>query len=131
MESSMFNRGLANVLNLGHYENMKAVRFHPKAIDFIRGQSDEIKKRFGEAPRDLQKGVILGMPLSRPMPSVALGVAELRVKDGRTTVRVFYITKIKDTIVVFHGFEKDTQKTPKHEIEQGRRRLKEALNGEV
>lgn len=110
---------------------MKGIKFHPKALDFIRGQSSEIKQKVGEALRDLQKGLILGMPKSRPMSSVAPGVAELRVKDGRTTARVFYLAKVADLIVVFHGFEKDTQKTPVREIEVGRKRLKEVLDGKV
>ncbi len=65
------------------------------------------------------------------MPSVAQGAAELRVKDAATTVRVFYLAKLADLIVVFHGFEKSTQKTPKHEIEVGKKRLKEVLDGKV
>jgi len=44
-------------------------------------QSVSIRKEIGEALRDLQKGMSLGMPISRPMPSVSTGVHELRVKD--------------------------------------------------
>jgi len=110
---------------------VKGVRFHPKALGFIRSQSPEIRQKVGEALRDLQKGLALGMPKSRPMPSVATGVAELRVRDAGTTARVFYLTRLADMIVVFHAFEKDTQKTPKHEIEVGRKRLKEVLDGKV
>jgi predicted XRE-type DNA-binding protein len=45
-----------NVLNLRHSVSEKPVRFHPKALDFIREQSVEIRKSLGEAIRDLQKG---------------------------------------------------------------------------
>ena len=61
------------------------------------------------------------------MPDVAPGVYELRVKDRTKAVRVFYIARIKDFILVFHAFEKKTQKTPRHEIELGRKRIKEFL----
>ena len=119
-----------NVLNSGHTEKTRSVRFHPKAIDFIRIQSVEIRQKLGEAIRDLQKGVMLGMPLSRPMPIVAAGVSELRVSDAANAVRVFYLAKLADEIVVFHGFDKDTQETPRHEIELGRKRMQEVLRDE-
>lgn len=108
---------------------MKAITFHPKALAFIRGQLAVLKREIGEALRDVQKGIRLGLPLSRPMPEVASGAHELRVRGSTTAVRVFYFVTLADTIVVFHGFQKQTQKTPKHEIAVGRQRLKEVLHG--
>lgn len=122
---------LANVLNLGHTPRVKPIQFHPRAIEFIREQPAAIRREIGEALRDVQKGINLGMPLSRPMPNVASGAHELRVKREKTAVRVFYFVKMADTIVVFHGFQKQTQKTPKHEIEVGRKRLREVIDGKV
>lgn len=108
---------------------MKPLRFHPKAQEFIRSLSVALKKQIGEALRDIQKGLIPSMPLNKPLPPVATGVYELRVKDGTRKVRVFYMVKIEGYILVFHGFEKKTQKTPTQEIELGKKRLKEFLNG--
>ena len=71
----------------------------------------------------------LGLPLSRPMPSVGPGVHELRVGDATKTARIFYFVKYENAILVFHAFEKRTQKTPPHEIELGKKRLKELLYG--
>jgi len=110
---------------------VKSIKFHPKALEFIREQSTAIKQEIGEALRDVQKGISPGMPLSRPMPDVGSGVHELRVKDERTAVRIFYFVKMADAIVVFHGFQKQTQKTPKHEMEVGSKRLQEVLDGKV
>lgn len=110
---------------------MKSIKFHPKALAFIRDQSAAIKQDIGEALRDVQKGISLGLPLSRPMPDVAPGSHELRVKDKTTAVRVFYFVKLDEAIVVFHGFRKTTQKTPRHEIEVGRKRLREVLDGKI
>ena len=111
---------------------MKSITFHPKALAFIRDQSPAIKREIGEALRDVQKGISLGLPLSRPMPTVASGVHELRIKSATTTtVRVFYFVKVADTIMVFHGFQKKTQKTPAHEIAVGQQRLQEVLHGHV
>jgi len=71
------------------------------------------------------------MPLSRPMPAVAPGVQELRVKDATVTVRVFYATGKGDAIAVFHAFLKKSQKTPMREIDLGRKRLQEVLNAKI
>lgn len=46
---------------------MKVITFHPKALAFIRAQSQEIRREIGEALRDLQKGIRLGLPLRRRM----------------------------------------------------------------
>ena len=110
---------------------VKSITFHPKALAFIRAQSPAIKREIGEALRDVQKGIYLGLPLSRPMPTVASGAHELRVKGPTTAVRVFYFVKLADTIVVFHGFQKKTQKTSTHEIAVGQQRLQEVLHGNV
>jgi phage-related protein len=128
MPSELKKIHLAYVSNSGHSLSEKEVCFHPKALSFIREQSSELKQKIGESIRDLQKGLQIGMPRSRPMPSVAPGVAELRIKDEAAAIRIFYLTRISNRIIVFHGFQKNTQKTPQHEIELGRRRLKEILN---
>lgn len=78
----------------------------------------------------MQKGISLGLPLSRPMPVVASGAHELRIQSAAAIVRVFYFVKVADTIVVFHGFQKKTQKTPAHEIAIGQQRLKEMVDGQ-
>jgi phage-related protein len=107
---------------------VKPIDFHAKALEFIRVQATSIRRYIGEALRDLQKGVNLGMPLSRPMPIIAPGVHELRVKGDGATVRIFYYVRKADAIIVFHAFQKKSQKTPSREIELARRRLQEVLN---
>ncbi len=106
---------------------VKQAYFHPKARAAIQDFPEEIRRELGRAIFDLQKGEKLSMPLSRPMPSVALGVEELRVKDSSGAYRVFYFTRLVEAIVVFHAFGKKSQKTPPHEISIGQRRLKEML----
>lgn len=110
---------------------MKPAKFHPKALEFIRGQSVALRQKIGEALRDVQKGISLAMPLSRSMPGVAVGAYELRVRDENAAVRVFYFVKLAEAVVVFHGFQKKAQKTPKREIEIGQKRLQEVLDGKV
>lgn len=107
---------------------MKAAIFHPKARPAIQEFPKEVRRELGKAIFDLQKGEKLGMPLSRTMSSVGVGVEELRVKDRSGIYRVFYYARLMDRIVVFHAFIKKTQQTPKHEIDLGKKRLKEILD---
>jgi phage-related protein len=62
------------------------------------------------------------------MPSVAAGVAELRVKSEDGTFRVFYHVASTRGVLVFHAFAKKTQRTPPLELELARKRLKELLD---
>jgi phage-related protein len=68
------------------------------------------------------------MPLSKPINSVAPRVEELRIRDSSGAYRAFYYLRDIRGVLVFHAFVKKSQKTPKDEIETGRRRLKEMLN---
>ena len=107
---------------------MKKVIMHPKARESIRGFPEEIKDKLGQALLDVQRGLKLMMPKSRPMPSVASGAQELRAKGNDGIYRVLYYTKDERGILLFHAFVKKSQKTPPLEIELGRRRLKELLD---
>ena len=93
----------------------------------LRGFPDDVRREIGKTIFDLQKGAKLSMPFSRPMPSVAAGVEELRIKDRSGAYRVFYFVKLETAVVILHAFQKKTAKTPPHEIELARARLKEML----
>ena len=106
---------------------MQPALFHPKARAVLRNLPEDVRREFGKAIFDLQKGAKLSMPLSRPMASVAPGVEELRAKARSGAYRVFYFTRLETGVLIFHAFEKKTAKTPLHEIELARKRLKEML----
>jgi len=103
--------------------------FHSKARATIKGFPPDVRRSIGGAIEDIQYGATLWMPLSRPMPSVAAGAQELRIRGGDGAFRVFYIVKADSGVIVFHAFQKKTQKTPMSEIELARKRLFEVLNG--
>ena len=109
---------------------MDAAVFHPKARDALREFPEDVRREFGKIIFDLQKGEKLSMPLSRPMASVASGVEELRVRDRSGAYRVFYYTRLVDSVLIFHAFVKKTQRTPPHEIALAQQRLKEMLDEE-
>jgi phage-related protein len=102
--------------------------FHKKALEAFRSFPRSIRGALGSAILDLQEGQPPGMPASRPMPTVAAGAYELRVKDETGAYRAFYYLKFRDSVLVFHAFQKKTQKTPPIEIQIGKKRLKELLD---
>ena len=65
------------------------------------------------------------------MPSIKAGAAELRIRDRSGIYRAFYYTRSARGILVFHAFTKKTQATPTHELNLGKKRLKELLHEEV
>jgi phage-related protein len=107
---------------------MKKLVIHPKAREAIKGFPEDIKDKLGQALLDIQRGLKLMMPKSRPMPSVVSGAEELRVKGKDGIYRAFYYTRDERGILLFHAFVKKAQKTPVLEIELGRRRFWELLN---
>lgn len=106
---------------------MKPALFHPKVREILRGFPEEVRRELGKIIFDLQKGAKLSMPLSKPIPSVGPGVEELRIKDRAGAFRAFYLTRNANAVLIFHAFQKKTQKTPQKEIEIGKRRLQEML----
>jgi phage-related protein len=107
---------------------VKPVIFHSAARKVIRQFSKETRAELGSGLIKLQLGMSLGLPLSRPMSSVAAGVHELRFRDRSGIQRVFYVLKSADGVLVFHAFVKKTQATPESEIQLGRKRLLEMLD---
>ena len=75
----------------------------------------------------LAQGESMGMPVSRPMPEIANGSHELRLKDESGQYRVFYYTKVSNMLLVFHFFKKKSQATPKKEVDIAQKRLRSML----
>jgi phage-related protein len=74
----------------------------------------------------LQEGERLGVPKSRPMPTVGSNCHELRVIDEKVTWRIMY-GLTSDAVVILEIFEKKTRATPKHVLEAAKRRWKKYL----
>ncbi len=72
--------------------------------------------------RELQEGEMLGMPQSRPMPSIGSRCHEPRVNDESTTWRLIYRID-GDAILILKVFAKKTRATPQQVILDCRRRL--------
>ncbi len=66
---------------------------------------------------------MLGLPESRPMPSIGPRCHELRVRDENANWRIIYRID-SDAILIGDVFTKKTQKTPQHVIKNCQRRFK-------
>ena len=85
--------------------------------------SENARIEAGYLLRQLQKGVSLSLPQSRPMSSIATRCHELRINDENLTWRIIYRI-YTDAILILDVFEKKTNKTPKPIINVCKQRIK-------
>jgi len=78
--------------------------------------------------RTLQRGEMIAMPHSRPMPTIGKRCHELRISDEKLGWRIVYRIDT-DAIVIVEVFSKKTGKTPKSVIDTCKARLREFDNG--
>jgi phage-related protein len=99
-----------------------------KPLVWLKGQvktppfSADARIEAGFLLRQLQEGENLGLPHSRPMPSIGSHCHELRIRDEDTTWRIIYRID-DDAIVIVEVFNKTTRTTPKSVIEICQKRL--------
>ena len=99
-----------------------------KPLVWIQGEvktppfSADARIKTGFLLRRLQKGELLDMPDSRPMPSIGKNCHELRIDDLNKTWRIIYYID-DDAIVILEVFAKKSQKTPKEVIDRCKKRL--------
>jgi len=77
--------------------------------------------------RRLQQGETLGMPHSRPLPSIGPRCHELRINDERATWRIIYRID-SDAIIILEVFSKKSRAMPKAVIDGCKKRLKDYDN---
>jgi phage-related protein len=84
--------------------------------------SENARIEAGYLLRQVQKGVKLSLPQSRPMPSIESRCHELRINDENLTWRIIYRI-YTDAILILDVFEKKTNKTPKSIIDICKQRI--------
>ena len=100
----------------------------PKPLVWLEGEiktppfSAKARLEAGFLLRRLQNGEWLGMPHSRPLPSICRSCHELRVRDKTTTWRIIYSIE-DDAIVILAVFTKKTARTPKSVIDASKQRI--------
>lgn len=84
--------------------------------------SQEARIETGVLLRRLQQGENLGLPHSRPMPSIGAHCHELRIRDAQKNWRIIYHID-EDAILILEVFNKTTRTTPLQVIEICKKRL--------
>ena len=74
--------------------------------------------------RLLQRGELIEMPRSRPMPAIGPRCHELRIADANVSWRIVYRADAK-AIVLLEVFAKKTSKTPNRIIDLCKKRIRE------
>jgi phage-related protein len=85
--------------------------------------SGQARLEAGALLRQLQRGQILGLPHSRPMPAIGPRCHELRIQDANVTWRIVYRLDA-DAVIIIEVFSKKTPATPKGVLEVCQRRLR-------
>ncbi|NHZ37138.1 hypothetical protein F0185_26580 [Massilia sp. CCM 8692] len=98
----------------------KEVRWMGDAKDVMSGFPAEAKQAGGEELYRIQCGE--DAVDAAPMGEVGSGAYEIRINKAGGWFRVFYVAKFGDAIYVLHAFQKKTNKTPKEDIDIGKRR---------
>ena len=63
----------------------------------------------------------------KPMPTVGVGVHELRVRDEAGVFRLMYVAKFPEAIYVLHTFQKKTRATSQKDLALAKDRYQEVL----
>ncbi len=105
---------------------MKPVAWIDDSLERLREFPPNAKNDAGYQLDQVQRGN--EAPDWKPMPSIGLGVNEIRVHAGGA-FRVIYVAKFSEAIYVLHAFQKKSRKTDRRDIELSRRRYRELLAG--
>jgi phage-related protein len=101
---------------------------HSKSLVWLHGEvktppfSRETRVETGVLPRQLQQGVLIGLPHSRPMPNIGERCHELRIRDAEKNWRIIYRID-DDAILIVEVFTKSTRTTPENVIDICKKRL--------
>jgi phage-related protein len=104
-----------------------AIEFLKQCEKEILDWPEEIREDLADALARLERGHLLCMPLSRPMPGIGTGVHELRFRDRSGIFRVVYFLAGSSEIYLIHAFVKKTQQTSPQDIAVAKERLKRVL----
>lgn len=111
-------------------QNPQSYKSQDKPLVWLSGEvktppfSSEARIEAGHLLRLLQKGELLSLPESRPMPNIGSRCHELRINDEDKTWRIIYRID-DDAIVILDVFPKKDKQTPKPVIQRCQKRLKQ------
>ena len=103
----------------------KPITWLGDSLEAIRAFPGLARGRIGRQIARIQEG--LEPNDWKPMPSIGLGVNEIRVR-AEGAYRVLYVAKFAEGIYVIHAFEKKAQRAPKSDMELARKRFRALID---
>jgi len=103
---------------------MKPIVWCGDSLERIRDFPDDARRLAGHQLDKVQRGI--DPDDWKPMPSVGLGVREIRVR-AQGQFRVMYLAKFEEAVYVLHALGKKTQRTAKQDLELATTRFREVL----
>ena len=101
--------------------SIKPVEWLGDSRERVREFSDEARGDVGFELWEVQQGK---EPSNwKPMPSIGLGVKEIRVRAGEA-YRLIYVARFSEAVYVLHAFEKKSRKTSRPDVELARNRFR-------
>src|SRR4051812_30502849 len=94
---------------------MKEVRWHGSSRSDLEPFPNDARREAGYQLFQVQIGE---NPTDwRSMPSIGIGVREIRIRQASGAYRIIYLTTIGDVVHVLHAFQKKTQATAKRDVD--------------
>lgn len=104
--------------------NIKPVAWLGDSREQVSGFPDQARRVAGFELWEVQQGA---EPSDwKPMPTVGLGVNEIRVRAGGA-FRLIYVAKFSEAVYVLHAMEKKSRKTGKADIDLARKRFRDLV----
>jgi phage-related protein len=101
---------------------LKQVKWLGDSLKRIREFPDEPRREAGYQLERVQVGK--EAKDWKPMPTVGLGVNEIRVSVASGAFRLIYVARFVEAVYVLHAFQKKARKTAKSDIDLARRRFR-------
>ena len=92
--------------------------------DFYVAQSSSVRNKINYVLRLIEIQRVIPAKFFRIIEGTD-GIYEIRVEVGGNIYRIFCCLDGNSLVILFHGFQKKTQKTPKGEIEKAKRIMNE------
>lgn len=103
----------------------RALAWVGSSRDDLRSFPEEARRRAGYQLRLVQEG--LEPSDWKPMPSVGVGVREIRIHTGLEH-RVLYVASFAEAVYVLHAFEKRSRRTSRADLTLARWRYRQLLS---
>ena len=105
----------------------KIILFKSYFKDFYVAQTDTVRNKINFVLRLIETQYVIPAKFFRIIEG-SDGIYEIRVEVNSNIYRIFCCLDDGALVVLFHGFQKKTQKTPKNQIKREKKKKKEYFN---